>query len=128
VIRKPSCMLSLHSILTNAPCSNLVLSLGKVHRGGKAIGVMRKWRRKKVAEREVANPEKVSLGTTQELRTKSKGRLKTVIIGLGVVLIIIGIALAVYVATSEDDPVLIALGPAYIGVIVIIAALRGKKL
>ena len=81
-----------------------------------------------MAEREVANPEKVSLETTQELRTKSKGRLKTVIIGLGAVLIIIGIALAVYVATSEDDPVLIALGPAYIGVIVIIAALRGKKL
>ena len=81
-----------------------------------------------MAEREVANPEKVSLGTTQELRTKSKGRLKTVIIGLGVALIIIGIALAVYVATSEDDSVLIALVPAYIGVIVIIAALRGKKL
>lgn len=50
------------------------------------------------------------------------------IIGLGIVLIIIGIALAVYVATSEDDSVLIALGPAYIGVVVIIAALRGKVL
>lgn len=83
---------------------------------------------KKVAEKEVANPEKVSLGTTPEPRTKSKGRLKTTIIGLGVVLIIIGIALAVYVATSEDDSVLIALAPAYIGVIVIIAALRGKVL
>ncbi|MFY9606415.1 MAG: hypothetical protein WAS24_06780, partial [Thermoplasmata archaeon] len=72
--------------------------------------------------------EKVSLGTTPEQRTKSKGQLKTTIIGLGVVLIIIGIALAVYVATSEDDSVLIALVPAYIGVIVIIAALRGKVL
>jgi hypothetical protein len=89
---------------------------------------MRKWRRKKVDDSEVAKPEKVSLGTTPEPRTESKGRLKTMIIGLGVVLIIIGIALAVYVATSEDDSVLIALGPAYIGVIVIIAALRGKVL
>ena len=83
---------------------------------------------KKVAEREVANPEKVSLGTTPDPRKKSKGRLKTMVIGLGVVLIIIGIALAVYVATSEDDSVLIALVPAYIGVIVIIAALLGKGL
>ena len=104
------------------------LRLAKDHRGGKAIEVMRKWRRKKVAEKEVANPEKASLGTTPEPRTKSKGRLKTMIIGLGVVLIIIGIALAVYVATSEDDSVLIALVPACIGVIVIIAALRGKVL
>jgi uncharacterized membrane protein YeaQ/YmgE (transglycosylase-associated protein family) len=89
---------------------------------------LRKWRRKKVAEREVANPERVSLGTAPEPRTKSKGRLKTMIIGLGIVLIIIGIALAVYVATSEDDSVLIALVPAFIGVMVIIAALRGKVL
>jgi hypothetical protein len=94
----------------------------------KASKVIRTEEGKKVAEREVANPERVSLGTTPEPRTKSKGRLKTMIIGLGVVLIIIGIALAVYVATSEDDSVLIALGPAYIGVIVIIAALRGKVL
>lgn len=83
---------------------------------------------KKLAEKGVADPEKVSLGTTPEPQKKSKGRLKTTIIGLGVVLIIIGIALAVYVATSEDDSVLIALVPAYIGVIVIIAALRGKVL
>ena len=81
-----------------------------------------------MAGREVTNPEKVSLGTTPEPRKKSKGRLKTMIIGLGVVLIVIGIALAVYVATSEDDSVLIALVPAYIGVIVIIAALLGKRL
>ena len=81
-----------------------------------------------MAGREVANPEKVSLGTTPESRKKSKGRLKTMIIGLGVVLIIIGIALAVYVATSEDDSVLIALVPAYIRVMVIIAALLGKGL
>ena len=83
---------------------------------------------KKVAEKEIANPEEVSIGPTQEPRTKSKGRLKTVIIGLGVILIIIGIALAIYVATSEDDSVMIALVPAFIGVIVIIAALFGKKL
>ena len=81
-----------------------------------------------MAEKEIANPEEVSFAPTHEPRTKAKGRLKTVIIGLGVVLIIIGIALAVYVATSEDDSVLIALVPAYIGVIVIIAALRGKVL
>ena len=89
---------------------------------------MRTEEREKVAEKEASYPEKVSLGTTPEQRTKSKGRLKTTIIGLGVVLIIIGIALAVYVATSEDDSVLIALVPAFIGVIVIIAALFGKKL
>ena len=89
---------------------------------------MRTEEREKVAEKEASYPEKVSLGTTPEQRTKSKGRLKTTIIGLGVVLIIIGVALAVYVATSEDDSVLIALVPAYIGVIVIIAALRGKVL
>lgn len=83
---------------------------------------------KDVAEKEAANYEKVSLGTTPGPRTKSKGRLKTMIIGLGVVLIIAGIALAIYANASEDDSVLIALGPAYIGVIVIIAALRGKAL
>ena len=83
---------------------------------------------KKVAGREVVNPEEVSLGTTPEPQKKSKGRLKITVIGLGVVLIIIGIALAVYAATSEDDSVLIALVPACIGVIVIIAALRGKVL
>lgn len=84
--------------------------------------------RKKLAEKEVADPERASLVTTPEPRKKPKGQLKTTVIGLGVVLIIIGIALAVYVATSEDDSVLIALVPAYIGVIVIIAALRGKVL
>jgi uncharacterized protein involved in exopolysaccharide biosynthesis len=89
---------------------------------------MRKWRRKKVAEREVANPEKVSLGTTPEPRTKSKGRLKTLIIGVGVILVIMGVVLAVYIAMYEDESVLIALVPAFIGVIVIIAALFGKKL
>jgi hypothetical protein len=83
---------------------------------------------KKVAEKEVADPERVSLVTTPEPQRKPKGQLKTTIIGLGVALIIIGIALAVYVATSDDDSVLIALVPAYIGVIVIIAALRGKAL
>jgi len=83
---------------------------------------------KNVAEKEVANPEKASLGATPQPRTRPKGRLKTMIIGLGIVLIIIGIALAAYVATYEDEPFLIALGPAFIGVIVIIAALFGKKL
>ncbi|HEX7393254.1 MAG TPA: hypothetical protein VF374_09965 [Thermoplasmata archaeon] len=82
----------------------------------------------KVVEREVAELERVSLGTTPEARRRSKRRLKTMIIGFGIILVIIGIALAAYVATYENEPVLIALGPAYIGVIVIIAALFGKKL
>ena len=63
-----------------------------------------------------------------EGRGQSKGRLKTMIIGLGVALVIIGVALAAYVAANEDGPILITLAPAYIGVIVIIAALRGKRL
>lgn len=46
----------------------------------------------------------------------------------GVALIVIGIALAVYMAVFEDEPFLIALGPAFIGVMIIIAALFGKKL
>jgi len=77
---------------------------------------------------EVTNREQVSIGPTKELHGKPKRRLKTMIIGVGVTLTIIGVALAVYVATYEDESFLIALGPAFIGVIVIIAALFGKKL
>jgi hypothetical protein len=83
---------------------------------------------KDVTEEEVSDREKVSIGTTPEPRGRSKRRLKTLIIGVGVILVIMGIALAVYVAMYEDEPVLIALVPAFIGVIVIIAALFGKKL
>jgi len=81
-----------------------------------------------VTEEEVSDREKVSMGATPEARGRSKRRLKTLIIGVGVILVIMGIALAVYVAMYEDEPVLIALVPAFIGVIVIIAALFGKKL
>jgi hypothetical protein len=80
-----------------------------------------------VAEEEVTDLERVPLGTTPEVRRRSKHRLRTAIIGLGVILVIIGIALSVY-AAYEGEAVLIALGPAFIGVIVIIAALCGKKL
>jgi hypothetical protein len=50
------------------------------------------------------------------------------IIGVGVILVIVSVALAVYVATNEDESFLIALAPGFLGVIVIIAALFGKKL
>jgi len=83
---------------------------------------------KDVTEEEIADREKVSIGATPEARGRSKRRLKTLIIGVGVILVIMGIALAVYVAMYEDESVLIALVPAFIGVIVIIAALFGKKL
>ena len=83
---------------------------------------------KVVTKEEVADREKVSIGTIPDARGRSKRRLKTLIIGVGVILVIIGIALAVYVAMYEDESVLIALVPAFIGVIVIIAALFGKKL
>jgi hypothetical protein len=83
---------------------------------------------KDVTEEEVADREKVSVGTTPEARGRSKRRLKTLIIGVGVILVVMGVALAVYVAMYEDESVLIALVPAFIGVIVIIAALFGKNL
>ena len=81
-----------------------------------------------LTEEEITDREKVSNGPTPEPRGRPKRRLKTMIIGVGVILVIIGIALAAYVATYEDESFLIALGPAFIGVIVIIAALFGKKL
>ena len=81
-----------------------------------------------MTEDEVTDSEKVSTEPTPESPGKPKRRFKTIVIGVGVVLVIIGIALAVYVATYEDEPFLIALGPAFIGVVVIIAALFGKRL
>jgi hypothetical protein len=80
-----------------------------------------------MTEEEVADRERMCTVPTQESPRMPKRRLKTMIIGVGVILVIIGAALAVYVATYEDDSFLIALGPAFIGVIVIIAALFGKK-
>ena len=81
-----------------------------------------------MAEEEVTDLERVSLGKTPEVRRRSKHRLKTMIIGFGVILVIMGIALAAYIATYESESVLIGLGPALTGVIVIIAAVFGKKL
>jgi len=81
-----------------------------------------------VTEEGIADREKGSIGATPEARGRSKRRLKTLIIGVGVILVVMGIAFAVYVAMYEDEPVLIALGPAFIGVIVIFAALFGRKL
>jgi len=81
-----------------------------------------------MAGEEATDSEQVSIGPTPKPPGRPKRRLKTMIIGTGVILVIIGVSLAVYVATNEDEPVLIALGPAFIGVIVIIAALFGKKL
>jgi len=72
--------------------------------------------------------EKESVGPTPKSKEGPKRRLKTMIIGIGIILVIIGVALAVYVAVYEDEPFLIALAPAFLGVIVIIAALFGKKL
>ena len=43
-------------------------------------------------------------------------------------MIITGIVLAVYMAVYEDEPFLIALGPAFLGIIIIIAAVFGKRL
>ena len=76
----------------------------------------------------IADRGEMPVESTPGSRGRPKRRLKTVIIGIGAALIIIGVALAAYVATNEDEPFLIALGPAFIGVIVIIAALFGKKL
>jgi len=81
-----------------------------------------------MAEGEVIDNERVFNGATLESRGKPKRRLKTMIIGVGAILIVIGIALAIYIATQEGGPFLFALAPAFIGVIVIIAALSGKKL
>lgn len=80
-----------------------------------------------MAEEEVIDREKASTGPIPESAGRPRERLKTMIIGVGAILIIIGIVLAIYVATQEDEPFLTALAPAFIGVIVIIAALFGKK-
>ncbi|UCE45482.1 MAG: hypothetical protein JSU93_00895 [Methanobacteriota archaeon] len=80
-----------------------------------------------MAEEEVIDREKASTGLTPKSAGRPRGRLKTMIIGVGAILIIIGIVLAIYVATQEDEPFLTGLAPAFIGVIVIIAALFGKK-
>ncbi len=79
-----------------------------------------------MAEQEVADRESTSIESTQKSQEKPKGRIKNLILGIGVALIVIGIALAVYIATQEDEPFLIALAPAFLGVIVIIVALFGK--
>ncbi len=72
--------------------------------------------------------EKTTIESTQKSQGKPKGRIKNLVLGIGVALIVIGIALAIYVATQDDEPFLIALAPAFLGVVVIIVALFGKKL
>ena len=61
-----------------------------------------------------------------EPRKRTRRQFKALIAG-GVVLIVTGIALAAYMAAYEDEPFLIALGPAFIGVMIIIAAVFGKR-
>jgi len=81
-----------------------------------------------MAENEATVGERSCCGPSPESRGRPKRRLKTMIIGVGVILVIVSVALAVYVATNEDESFLIALAPGFLGVIVIIAALFGKKL
>ena len=80
-----------------------------------------------MTEEGVIDREKASTEPPPESSERPKGRRKGIIVGVGAILIVIGISLAVYVATQEDEPFLIALAPAFIGVIIIIAALFGKK-
>ena len=81
-----------------------------------------------VAEEEVEDPDKVSNGAEPVAKGGSRHRLKTLIMGIGVVLVIIGAALATYAAAYEEGSFMIALSPAFLGVIVVIVALRGKAL
>ena len=81
-----------------------------------------------MAEKEVPDSEVTSARPALESFGRPRSRLKTMIMGAGVILIVIGVALAAYTAMYEDEAFLISLTPAFIGVIVIIAALFGKKL
>ena len=81
-----------------------------------------------LAEEETTDPGKVSTGTEPGAKGGSRHRLRTIIMGIGVVLVIIGAALTMYAAAYEEESVMIALSPAFIGVIVIVVALRGKAL
>mgnify|MGYP001308211889 CR=1 FL=1 len=64
---------------------------------------------------------------TPEARKRTTRRSKAMIVG-GAILIITGISLAVYMAVYEEEPFLIALGPAFLGVMIVVAALFGKRL
>jgi hypothetical protein len=97
----------------------------KALKSTKAIQVQEE---KEIAENEVTAGERICSGPSPESRERPKHRLKTIIIGIGLALIIIGIALAIYAVVYEDESFLIALAPGFLGVIVIIAALFGKKL
>ena len=77
---------------------------------------------------EIADPGKDSTEAEPEAKGGSRHRLKTLIMGIGVVLVIIGAALATYAAAYEEESVMIALSPAFLGVIIVIVALRGKAL
>ena len=77
---------------------------------------------------EIADPGKDSTEAEPVAKGGSRHRLKTLIMGIGVVLVIIGAALATYAAAYEEESVMIALSPAFLGVIIVIVALRGKAL
>ena len=81
-----------------------------------------------MAEEETPDLGKVSAGAETGAKGGSKHRLRTIIMGIGVVLVIIGAALTTYAAAYEEETVMIALSPTFIGVIVIVVALRGKAL
>ena len=81
-----------------------------------------------MVEEEVVERARASAESTMESQGRPKRRLRNLILGIGATLIVIGIALAIYVATQDDEPFLIALAPAFLGVVVVIAALFGKRL
>jgi hypothetical protein len=76
---------------------------------------------------EVADHGIQSSESTPESRKRPKCLRKVLIVG-GAILVTTGIALAIYLGAYEDEPFLIALGPAFIGVMIIMAALFGKRL
>ena len=81
---------------------------------------------KNMTKDEVADHDKASSESAPESRKRSKCMRKALIVG-GAILMITGIALAIYLGAYEDEPFLIALGPAFIGVMIVIAALFGKR-
>lgn len=82
---------------------------------------------KNMRSKGVADHDRESAESTPISRKSLKCRRKALIVG-GAILMITGIALAVYLGAYENEPFLIALGPTFIGVMIIIAALFGKRL
>ena len=82
---------------------------------------------KGVEEGEVVGSDRMSAGPVSEQQERRGSRLKNLIVGVGVALIVVGVVLAVYIAAYEDEPFLIALAPTFLGIIVIVAAMFGKR-